>query len=80
MTLYGYGDVAGGRLRVSTTLSQGLGVLGATMAGDPLASRADPDGVFTALSAWSDGPARSTRPLGVRLAVQSDRVRTFAHR
>jgi hemolysin activation/secretion protein len=70
-TLYGYSDVGGGRLRTSVTLSQGLGVLGATTPGDPLASRFDADGSFTALNAWSEW----TRGLGgnfsLRIAAQS---------
>jgi hemolysin activation/secretion protein len=69
-TVYGFADFAGGRLRSSLRLSQGLGILGATETGDPLASRVDADGTFTSLYAWSDW----TRPLGssfsVRLAAQ----------
>jgi hemolysin activation/secretion protein len=71
LTLYGYTDFAGGRLRVSTTASQGLGILGSTTLHDPLASRFDADGTFTSLSAWMDW----TRDLGgdfsVRVAAQS---------
>ncbi|MDV3456233.1 ShlB/FhaC/HecB family hemolysin secretion/activation protein [Sphingomonas sp. HF-S4] len=59
-TLYGYADVAGGKLRASTIVSQGLGVFGSTLAGDPLASRWDADGTFTTLSGWADW----TRDLG----------------
>ena len=71
LTLYGYSDVAGGRLRVSTTLSQGLGILGATESGDPLATRADADGVFTSLSAWADWTADFGGDFSLRLALQS---------
>jgi len=71
MTLYGYTALAGGRLRVSTTLSQGLGMLGATRFGDPLASRRDADGTFTALTAWSDWTGELADNLSLRLAVQS---------
>ncbi|MDP5279943.1 ShlB/FhaC/HecB family hemolysin secretion/activation protein [Sphingomonas sp. DG1-23] len=70
-TLYGYTDLAGGRLRVSTTLSQGLDVLGATQAGDPLASRRDADGSFTSLSAWTDWSTDLGGDLSIRLAMLS---------
>lgn len=65
-TIYGYADFAGGRLRSSMTLSQGLDILGATEPGDPLASRLDADGTFTSLQAWSDW----TRSLGGRLSLR----------
>jgi len=70
-TLYGYTDLAGGRLRVSTTLSQGLDILGATTAGDPLASRRDADGSFTSLSAWTDWSRDLGGDLSLRLAMLS---------
>jgi hemolysin activation/secretion protein len=70
-TLYGYTDLAGGRLRVSTTLSQGLDVLRATEAGDPLASRRDADGSFTSLSAWTDWSRDLGGDLSLRLAMLS---------
>lgn len=70
-TLYGYTDLAGGRLRVSTTLSQGLSVLGATATGDPLASRHDSDGSFTSLSAWTDWSSDLGGDFSVRLAALS---------
>jgi len=70
-TLYGYTDLAGGRLRVSTTLSQGLGILDATEMGDPLASRRDADGTFTSLSAWTDWTSDVGGDVSVRLAVLS---------
>lgn len=70
VTLYGYSDLAGGRLRFSGTLSQGFDIFGATAAGDPMASRWDADATFTAGSLWADW----TRDLGdgfsVRLAGQ----------
>lgn len=69
-TLYGYTDLAGGRLRANLALVQGLGILNASQAGNPFASRRDADGTFTTLAAWSDW----TRPLGaafsIRLAMQ----------
>lgn len=70
LTLSGNVRLAGGRWRMSTTVTRGLGILGASVAGDPLATRNDADGTFTALSAWSDW----TRPLGhgfsIRLGAQ----------
>lgn len=65
-TLYGYTKLAGGRLRYSSTLSQGLGLLGATAAGDPLASRADADGKFTSLNVAGDW----TRDLAARVSIR----------
>ncbi|MBC9030814.1 ShlB/FhaC/HecB family hemolysin secretion/activation protein [Sphingomonas sp. JC676] len=70
-TLYGYGNIGGGRLRVSTTLSQGLGILGATRARDPMASRFDADGSFTSFNAWADWTKGLGRDFSFRVAVQS---------
>lgn len=70
-TLYGNAVVAGGRFRFSSTLSQGLGVLGATGPRDPLASRFDADGTFTTLSSWVDWTAGLGRGFSLRLAAQS---------
>lgn len=71
LTLYGYTDIAGGRLRVSSTVSQGLSMFGATMGGEPLVSRADADGTFTTLSSWADWTTRLADGLSIRFAVQS---------
>lgn len=71
LTLYGYGSLGGGRLRVSTTLSQGLGILGSTRPRDPLASRYDADGTFTSLSAWADWTRNLGGDFSIRLAAQS---------
>jgi hemolysin activation/secretion protein len=70
-TLYGYTYIAGGRLRVSTTLSQGLDILDATKAGDLLASRDNADGSFTSLSAWTDWSRDLGGDISVRLAMLS---------
>jgi len=70
MTLYGYRNFAGGRLRTSATLSRGLGILDATKAGDPLASRRDSDGTFTALNAWTDWTSGLVGKLSLRVAAQ----------
>jgi hemolysin activation/secretion protein len=71
VSLYGYSDVAGGRLRISTTLSQGLGILDATGRNDPLASRYDADATFTALSAWTEWTSDLGGQFSLRLAMQS---------
>jgi hemolysin activation/secretion protein len=71
MSLYGSANVIGGRLRVSTSLSQGLGLFGATPFGDPLASRRDADATFTALSAWAEWTRDLGGNLSLRLATQS---------
>jgi len=69
--LYGYNDMLGGRLRVSAILSQGLDLFAATGPRDPLASRFDADGAFTAANIWVEW----TRVLGsgfsMRLAGDS---------
>ena len=70
-SLYGYTNLGGGRLRISTTLSQGLGVLGATGAKDPMASRYDADVTFTTLNAWADWTKNLGHDFSVRVAVQS---------
>lgn len=62
----GYDDMGGGRLRVSATLSQGLGIFDATRRGDPLASRFDADGTFTAANIWIEWK----RPLGSRFSLR----------
>jgi len=70
-TLYGNAALAGGRVRFSTTLSQGLGVLGATGSLDPLASRFDADGTFTTLNSWADWTVGLGGSFSLRLAAQS---------
>ena len=64
--LNGFADWAGGRLRSSATLSQGLDLFDATRAGDPLASRRDADGTFTTVAFSAD----YTRPIVGRLSGQ----------
>ncbi|HWU94873.1 MAG TPA: ShlB/FhaC/HecB family hemolysin secretion/activation protein [Sphingomonas sp.] len=69
-TLYGNAALAGGRFRFSTTLSQGLGVLGATGPRDPFASRFDADGTFTSLNSWADWTLGLGHGFSLRLAAQ----------
>ena len=70
LTLYGNARVAGGLWRTSVTVTQGLGLLGATAPGDPLASRGDADGTITALAAWSDWTRELGGGFSLRLAAQ----------
>lgn len=70
LTAYGYRNFVGGRLRTSLTLSQGLGILDATETGDPLASRRDADGTFTAANAWADWTSDLGSNVSIRVAAQ----------
>lgn len=47
--VYGFSRLAGGRLRVNVTVTQGIDVGNATEKGDPLSSREDADGAFTSV-------------------------------
>lgn len=62
---YGFGPFAGGTLQGRATISQGLGILGATRRGDPLASRFDAPADFTTLSWWLNW----RRPLAQRVSL-----------
>jgi hemolysin activation/secretion protein len=52
--IYGYQRVGHGRVRGRLAVMQGLGLLGATRLGDPLASRDDASGTFTKLEGWAE--------------------------
>ncbi|MGN6819866.1 MAG: ShlB/FhaC/HecB family hemolysin secretion/activation protein [Sphingomonas sp.] len=69
--LYGYEDFLGGRLRASAVLSQGLDLFDATEPGDPLASRYDSDGSFTAANLWFEWTRSLGSGFSVRLAGDS---------
>ena len=69
--VYGFTDIAGGRLRINATVSQGLDLFGATERGDPLASRRDADATFTSASLFADWTAPVAGPTSVRFAVAS---------
>ena len=69
--LYGYTQAAGGRLRVNASVAQGLDLLGATRADDPLSSRDDADATFTTLSFFADWKRSILGDLGTRLALRS---------
>lgn len=70
-TLSGYSLLGGGWMRGNLTASQGLGVLGATERGDPLASRWDADGTFTSFQAWADWTKGLGNDFSVRVAAQA---------
>ena len=67
---------AGGVIRSSATLSQGVDVLGATRSGDPMSSRPEADGTFTSLQLDGQWSATITGAfklaLGVRTQLASD--------
>ncbi|WP_420605249.1 ShlB/FhaC/HecB family hemolysin secretion/activation protein [Novosphingopyxis sp.] len=69
--LYGYTQVAGGRLRVNTSVAQGLDLLGATEPNDPLSSRDDADGTFTSFSFFADWNKSIIGDFGTKVAVRS---------
>lgn len=60
---------ASGWLRAGTQLRQGLGILGATGAYDPLASRFNADGRFTSARMWASWSADVAKDVTVRVAV-----------
>ncbi|MCH4892587.1 hypothetical protein GO308_05620 [Sphingomonas sp. SFZ2018-12] len=68
-TIYGHRDIAGGRLRISASVSQGLDLFGATDAGDPMASRRDADATYTTVSLWTDWSRDLGGNASVRLAA-----------
>jgi hemolysin activation/secretion protein len=65
-TLFANGLLAGGRMRVRLSYVQGLDWLRATMPGDPLASRADGSGRFSAVRTWM----QYDRSLGGNFSMQ----------
>ena len=69
--LYGYTRVGGGRLRVNTSVAQGLDLLGATEPGDPLSSRDDADATFTAFNFFADWKKSIIGDFGTNIAVRS---------
>ena len=66
--LNGYTLVAGGWMSGRVTFRQGLDVLGATKAGDPLASRRSGSGVFSKAEAYADWTVPVAPRVSVRLA------------
>ena len=70
-TLYGYGTVLGGTMRVNSTVSRGLSLFDATRRGDVLASRSDADATFTSVNLFADWNHKIAGRVGVKLAVRS---------
>jgi hemolysin activation/secretion protein len=68
--LFGYATVLGGRLRSGLTVTQGLGILGASGPDNPFASRLDADGTFTTVGFSSDWTGVISGPVSLRLAMQ----------
>lgn len=71
LSVNGYVPLAGGRLRAGLGVIQGIDALGATRAGDPLASRPDADGRFTVFSDWANWAGTLIGPFSARLAITS---------
>lgn len=69
LSVNGYLPLAGGRLRAGVGITQGLDIFGATVAGDPLASRPDARGRFTMAGAWASWSGRLAGPFSAKLAV-----------
>jgi hemolysin activation/secretion protein len=70
----GFTTLVGGRLAGSVSLARGVDLLGATRAGDPLASRNDADATFTTLSLSADWSRTIVDGLGVKLGVRVQRA------
>jgi hemolysin activation/secretion protein len=71
LSLNGYWPLAGGRLRGGLGVSQGLDLLGATQAGDLMATRAQAHGVFTRFNGWASWNGNLLGPFSARLAAQA---------
>jgi hemolysin activation/secretion protein len=67
----GFTAFAGGRLRASAVVSQGLDLFAATETGDSLASRRDADGTFTAIGLSGDWTRAITEYLTTRIAIST---------
>jgi hemolysin activation/secretion protein len=66
---FGFGPLAGGNLQGRVTITQGLGILGATALGDPLASRSDAPPGFTTATWWLGWQRALARRLSLSLAT-----------
>jgi len=70
LSLYSLAALAGGQLRGRATLSRGIGILGASEPGDPLASRDDASAAFTTLSGWMEWDRAISERFSVKLGGQ----------
>jgi hemolysin activation/secretion protein len=68
LSLSGDAALFGGRLRENISVTHGLGIFGATLPGDPLASRDDADGRFVLANAYIDWTGALAGPLSLKLA------------
>jgi hemolysin activation/secretion protein len=71
VALFGNGAFAGGRLRANLTLNQGFDIFDATRRSDPLRSRTDADGSFTALTSSADWIVPLSGKFSIRLQGQA---------
>lgn len=69
ISINGYVPLAGGRLRAGAGITRGLGIFGATEAGDPLASRPGASGRFTLASFWANWSGDIAGPISARLTA-----------
>jgi hemolysin activation/secretion protein len=60
-------QLAGGRARARLSISQGLGILGATGADDPLRSRADGSAIFSKAEFWTHYDRVLAGPVSIQL-------------
>lgn len=66
---YGFGPLAGGTLQGRAAITQGLGILGASALGDPLASRSDAPPGFTHATWWLGWQRALVRRVSLSLAT-----------
>ncbi|MFN3989396.1 MAG: ShlB/FhaC/HecB family hemolysin secretion/activation protein [Erythrobacter sp.] len=66
---YAFGPLGGGSLQGRATITQGLGLLGATALGDPLASRSDAPPGFTTATWWLGWQRALARRVSLSLAT-----------
>lgn len=71
LSINGYAPLAGGRLRSGIEMRQGLEILGATPAGDPIASRRGAGSDYTLLRSWLNWTGSLHGPFSARLALSS---------
>ncbi len=71
LSLYGDTALLRGRLHSEFTLTRGLDIFGATLVGDPLATRGDAGGIFTKVNFSADWAGSLYGPIGLRLAMMA---------
>ncbi len=71
VTLSSWGNVrtGSGRLQAGVSITQGLGIFGATQAGDPIASRIDGSGRFTRGNVWANWTGKIGGGMAMRVAA-----------